>query len=87
VALLGGYAGYKAIGTLPSLLALVAGLAVRAGAEDVGAGVGDARKGRCVSQERGVKEGRGLAVRETGVSLRRRGRGRGRGRTDVQVVG
>ena len=74
-----GYAGWKVLGTLPSLLALIGGLAVRAGAEDVGGGVG-------VSQgKEGRGEGRGLAVRETGVGLRRKGRGRGR--TDVQVVG
>ena len=81
MALLSGYAGLKMLGMLPSLLALVAGLAVRAGAEDVGAGVAgtaDVRRGRGVSQERGGREGRGLAVRETGVSLRRRGRGGGR---------
>ena len=81
MALLSGYVGLKMLGTLPSLLALVAGLAVRAGAEDVGAGVAgtaDVRRGRGISQERGGREGRGLAVRETGVSLRRRGRGRGK---------
>lgn len=70
MALLSGYVGLKMLGTLPSLLALVAGLAVRAGAEDVGAGVAGTADVR--------REERGLAVRETGVSLRRRGRGRGR---------
>jgi hypothetical protein len=69
VALLSGYVGLKVLGTLPSLLALVAGIAVRAGAEDVGAGISDVDD---------VRRGRGLAVRETGVSLRRRGKGRGR---------
>ena len=69
MALLSGYVGLKMLGTLPSLLALVAGLAVRAGAEDVGAGVAGTADVR--------REERGLAVRETGVSLRRRGRGRG----------
>ncbi|KAF3002667.1 hypothetical protein E8E13_009625 [Curvularia kusanoi] len=85
--LMSGYAGYKALGALPGLMMLLAGLAMRGGREEVEAGPGRTQGGaspRSGSGETGLSVRSEDEVKETGLSVRvgaeeMRGEGRSSG--------